>query len=49
MSWRGRVLIYNGADVLGKKFLMQCIQFDPDQKEAARAIKALKLSSSKKE
>jgi tetratricopeptide (TPR) repeat protein len=30
MSWRGRVLIYNGADVLGKKILQQCIQFDPD-------------------
>ena len=45
MSWRGRVLIYNGADVLGKKILTQCLQFDPDQKEAAKALKALKVSA----
>ena len=49
MSWRGRVLLYNGYEVLGKKILLQCIQFDPDQKEAAKAIKALKISTSKKE
>ena len=30
---RGKVLIYTGADVIGKKHLTQAMNFDPDLKE----------------
>ena len=33
LFWRGRVLIYNGNEVLGKKHLVQAMNFDPDLKE----------------
>jgi len=49
MSWRGRVCIYNGNEVLGRKILTQAIQFDPDQIEAAKALKAIKVATTKKE
>lgn len=38
-AWRGRVLIYSGQEELGRKMLTQCLQQDPDNKEAAKAIK----------
>lgn len=49
MSWRGRVCIYNGNEVLGRKILTQTIQFDPDQTEAAKALKMIKIAATKKE
>lgn len=33
-SWRARVVYYNGNDVMGKKMLMNCLQQDPDNKDA---------------
>ena len=33
LCWRGKALIYSGADILGKKHLQQALNFDPDLKE----------------
>jgi hypothetical protein len=33
-SWRARVVYYNGNEVMGKKLLMNCLQQDPDNKDA---------------
>lgn len=49
MAWYGRVLLYNNKNVLGKKMLTQSLQFDPENKDAARAIRALKIGIEKKE
>lgn len=48
-SWRARVVIYGGNETLGRKLLLQCLQNDPDNKDAQRAIKNLKLTASMKE
>lgn len=44
-SWRARVVVYTGNEVLGKKLLMQCLQSDPDNVDAQKAIKMLKLAA----
>ena len=49
MAMHGRVMIYNGKEIQGKKLLQKCLEFDPDNKEAARAIKAIKISTQKKD
>ena len=33
LCWRGKVLIYTGNEILGKKHLQQALNFDPDLKE----------------
>jgi hypothetical protein len=33
LCWRGKVLIYMGNDILGKKHFLQSLSFDPDMKE----------------
>lgn len=33
LLWRGKVLTYTGADVVGKNHLQRAMQFDPDLKE----------------
>lgn len=33
-SWRARVMIYSGNEVLGEKLLRQCLQNDPDNSDA---------------
>ena len=33
LTWRGKVLIYTGADVIGKNHFAQALQYDPDLKE----------------
>jgi tetratricopeptide (TPR) repeat protein len=48
-SWRARVVYYGGADVIGKKMLMNCLQQDPDNVDAQKALKIMKLAVSKKE
>lgn len=48
-SWRGRVLIYSGNEEMGKKMLTQCLQQDPDNVEAQKAIKMIKVAAQKKE
>ena len=45
LCWRGKVLIYTGADVLGKKHLQQAMNFDPDLKECLLVIKMVKTVS----
>lgn len=42
MCWRGKVLIYTGADVVGKNFLQRAMGYDPDLKECLLVIKMLK-------
>lgn len=44
-AWRGRVLIYTGHDEMGRKMLTQCLQQDPDNKDAQKAIKLMKFAS----
>jgi len=39
LCWRGKVLIYTGADALGKKHLQQALNFDPDLKECQIIMK----------
>jgi DnaJ family protein C protein 7 len=39
LCMRGRVLIYNGADILGKKHLVQALNFDPDLKKCQVMMK----------
>lgn len=46
---RGKVLIYTGNDVLGKKFLQQALSFDPDLKECQQGIKMIKRAANLKE
>lgn len=50
LYWRGRVLIYNGADVLGKKHLIQALNFDPDLKQCQVQMKlGIKAAKMKEE
>jgi len=39
LCWRGKALIYSGADILGKKHLQQALNFDPDLKECQITLK----------
>jgi hypothetical protein len=39
LLWRGKVLCYTGADVMGKKHFTQALQFDPDLKECQISMK----------
>ena len=39
LCWRGKALIYSGADVLGKKHLQQALNYDPDLKECQKILK----------
>ena len=48
-SWRARVVYYNGNEVMGKKLLMNCLQQDPDNKDAQQALKTIKLASARKD
>ena len=49
LFWRGRVLIYNGNEVLGKKHLVQAMNFDPDLKQCQAVIKSIKKAQGMKE
>lgn len=49
LCWRGKVLIYHGADVLGKKHFQQALSYDPDLKECQICMKMLKRSQNMKE
>ena len=49
MSWRGRIMIYNGNEGIGKRMLADALQSDPDLKDAQKAIKALRVQALKKE
>jgi tetratricopeptide (TPR) repeat protein len=46
LCWRGKALIYSGADVLGKKHLQQALNYDPDLKECQTILK-LQIKSNK--
>ena len=49
LMWRGKVLIYTGNEIAGKKHLTQAMQFDPDLKECQKYIKNCKYSAEAKE
>jgi len=49
LMWRGKVLIYTGNEIAGKKHLTQAMQFDPDLKECQIYIKNIKYSTEAKE
>ena len=49
LCWRGKVLCYIGADVLGKKHFQQALNYDPDLKECQTCMKNLKKSLRLKE
>jgi len=46
---RGRVLIYQGNDTLGKKFFQQALNFDPDLKECQKCMKMIKRAATMKD
>lgn len=48
-SWRARVVLYGGNEVMGKKLIQQCLAQDPDNKDAQKAFKMIKTAASKKE
>jgi hypothetical protein len=43
------VLLYCGKETQGKKLLQKCLEFDPDNKDAVKAIKAIKIAATKKD
>jgi len=49
LCWRGKCLIYIGADILGKKHFQQALNYDPDLKECQICMKKLKKSLRLKE
>jgi len=49
LCWRGKCLIYIGADILGKKHFQQALNYDPDLKECQICMKNLKKSLRLKE
>ena len=49
LMWRGKTLIYTGAEVLGKKHLQQAMQYDPDLTECMHLLKAQKKGLAAKE
>lgn len=46
---RGRIMIYNGNEVLAKKQLQVALELDPDNETNKRALKNIKLSNELKE
>ena len=49
LTWRGKCLVYIGADVIGKKHFQQALNYDPDLKECQICMKNLKKSLRLKE
>jgi DnaJ family protein C protein 7 len=49
LCWRGKVLVYNGNEALGKKHFTQALNFDPDLKECQKMVKQIKHSNLMKE
>lgn len=49
MAWRGRVMIYSGSDVNGKKMLTEALRRDPDLVDAMKAMKMIKTATAAKE
>ena len=47
--WRGKVLLYTGNEIAGKKHLQTAMQFDPDLKECQVYIRNCKKSAEAKE
>lgn len=46
---RGRIIFYNGNDVLARKQLQSALELDPDSDVIKKAIKNIKLSTELKE
>jgi tetratricopeptide (TPR) repeat protein len=46
---RGRIIFYNGNEVLARKQLTNALELDPDSAEIRKAIKNIKLSTELKE
>jgi tetratricopeptide (TPR) repeat protein len=46
---RGRIIFYNGNDVLGKKQLQAALELDPENEMIKKAIRNIKLSNELKE
>lgn len=42
VGWRGKLLVYNGEDVEGRKVLMNALNLDPDNQNLKNAIKNIK-------
>lgn len=42
LGWRGRLLVYNGEEVEGKKVLTQALTLDPDNSDIKLAIKNIR-------
>lgn len=49
LCWRGKVIYYNGGEILGKKHFQQALNFDPDLLECQKCIKLMKKSNLMKE
>jgi tetratricopeptide (TPR) repeat protein len=49
IGWRGKLLVYNGDDVEGRKLLMQAIQLDPDNSELKLALKNIRKQNDLKD
>ena len=49
LIWRGKVLIYTGADVVGKNHLQRAMNLDPDMIEGLKVMKMLKKVNGLKE
>lgn len=49
LCWRGKVLYYNGNEVLGKKHFQQALNYDPDLAECQKCMKQMKKSTQMKE
>ena len=45
MTWRGRIMIYSGSDIIGQKMLKEALQRDPDCVDAIKALKAVKVAT----
>jgi hypothetical protein len=46
---RGRIIFYNGNEVLAKKQLQVALELDPDNETNKKALKNIKLSNELKE
>ena len=49
MSWRGRIMVYSGSDIIGQKMLKEALLRDPDCVEAMKALKMVKVATQNKE
>lgn len=49
LCWRGKVLYYNGNEVLGQKHFKQALSFDPDLTECQKGLKQMRKSANMKE